>query len=199
MEVDTTSDPAARERELNSVSALTVIVLLGAMTMTFGAMIVVFFYRSQVGKNWGHLTVPPTLWLTTVLLVASSWTFERARATLAHNDQSAFHWLMQWTAGLASAFLLGQIVAWWQVLHSGVVLANNSHSWFIFLFSGLHGLHIAAGLTGIGYLLYRTREPATGPKYQMHTRVAARGVSLCWHYLDFLWIVMFLLLLTWKR
>jgi heme/copper-type cytochrome/quinol oxidase subunit 3 len=33
----------------------------------------------------------------------------------------------------------------------------------------------------------------------MHTRVVAKGVALCWHYLDFLWIVMFVLLLTWKR
>jgi heme/copper-type cytochrome/quinol oxidase subunit 3 len=59
-------------------------------------------------------------------------------------------------------------------------------------------LHIVAGLAGLAYLLVRTRVPASGPKYQMTTRVVAKGVSLFWHYLDFLWIVLFVLLLTWR-
>jgi heme/copper-type cytochrome/quinol oxidase subunit 3 len=79
------------------------------------------------------------------------------------------------------------------------VLQNNPHSWFIFLFSGLHGLHILLGLGGLAYLLMRTHLPAGGPKYRMKTRVIAHGVSLFWHYLDFLWIVMFVLLLSWRR
>jgi heme/copper-type cytochrome/quinol oxidase subunit 3 len=51
----------------------------------------------------------------------------------------------------------------------------------------------------LAYLVFRTREPASGPKYQMNTRVIANGVSIFWHYLDFLWIVLFTLLLTWRR
>ena len=43
------------------------------------------------------------------------------------------------------------------------------------------------------------REPASGPKYQMTTRAVAFGVSIFWHYLDFLWVVLFTLLLTWRR
>jgi cytochrome c oxidase subunit 3 len=199
IEVQSDKDGATREREMTSLSLVTVIVILATVTMTFGAMIAVFFYRSLAPQFWGHLTIPPLLWLTTGILLTSSVTFEKARQHLAVNDQIGFHRLMRWTTGLGVMFLLGQIAAALQILHSGVVLANNPHSWFIFLFSGLHGAHIVAGLIGLGYLLLRTKEPASGPRFQMTTRVVARSVSICWHYLDFLWLLMFTLLLLWKR
>jgi len=60
-------------------------------------------------------------------------------------------------------------------------------------------MHIVAGLGGLIYLLVRTRVPASGPKYQMTTRVVASGVAVFWHYLDFLWVVLFVLLLTWRQ
>ena len=192
-------DGTTREREMTSLSLVTVLVILATVTMTFGAMIAVFFYRSLAPQFWGHLKVPLVLWLTTGILLFSSMTFEKARQHLTDNDQIGFHHLLRWTTGLAVIFLFGQIAAGYQILHSGVVLASNPHSWFIFLFSGLHGVHIIAGLMGLGYLLWRTREPASGPRYQMTTRVLARGVSICWHYLDFLWLLMFALLLLWKR
>jgi heme/copper-type cytochrome/quinol oxidase subunit 3 len=48
-------------------------------------------------------------------------------------------------------------------------------------------------------LWYRTRELASGPKYQMGTRAGARAVGIFWHYMDVMWIVLFALLLFWRR
>ena len=167
--------------------------------MTFGAIIAVFIIRSQAPMFWGHLRIPGILWGTTAVLLASSVIFEMARRRLIRNDQRAFFRLAAWTAGLGLMFLAGQIAAWFQILDSGVILVRNPHSWFIFLFTGLHGLHIVAGLAGLGYLLVRTRVPASGPKFQMNTRAIATGVAIFWHYLDFVWLVLFGLLLTWRR
>jgi len=193
------TDSIARERDLNSLSVLTVTVVLATVTMTFGAMIAVFVIRSQAPLFWGRISLPRLLWVTTAILLASSATLERARNHLQHRNQGRFFRLIAWTTALGLIFLAGQIAAWFQILHSGVILARNPHSWFIFLFTGLHALHIVVGLSGLAYLLFRTREPASGPKYQMNTRVIANGVSIFWHYLDFLWIVLFTLLLTWRR
>ncbi|HEX4771444.1 MAG TPA: cytochrome c oxidase subunit 3 [Bryobacteraceae bacterium] len=188
-----------KERELNSMSLLTAGVVLATVTMTFGAMIAVFLVRANDSKYWGHIELPGILWLTTAVLLASTVTLEFSRRALAANDQPRAFRAFSWTAGLGLAFLGGQLIAWWQVLHSGVVLARNPHSWFIFLFTALHGVHILLGLAGLGYLVARTREAVTGPKYLMKTRVVANGVSVFWHYLDFLWIVLFGLLLLWRR
>ena len=173
-------------------------IVLATVTMTFGAMITVFIGRSEAPLFWGHLRVPRILWATTAILVASSATLEAARRKLRNQEQRGFFRLAACTTGLGVLFLAGQIAAWLQILKWGIRLSNNPHSWFIFLFTGLHGLHILLGLGGLLYLLMRTRVPASGPKYQMTTRVVANGVSLFWHYLDFLWIVLFVLLLTWR-
>ena len=198
--MQTAVETSTRERELNSLTNLTVIVVLATVTMTFGAIIAVFFVRSTGKMFWGHLHIPGVLWLTTALLLASSATLEKARRTLAvSDDQAGFFKLTALTTIFGALFLVGQVSAWVQILRSGIVLARNPHSWFVFLFTGLHGLHIVVGLAGLVYLLVRTRHPATGPKYRMKTRVAANGISVFWHYLDFLWMVLFVLLLTWRR
>ena len=192
-------ETSTRERELNSLAHVTVTVVLATVTMTFGAIITVFFVRSEGKMFWGHLHIPGVLWVTTALLLASSAVLENARRKLAASDQQHFFKFTSVATILGILFLVGQVSAWIQILHSGIVLARNPHSWFIFLFTGLHGLHIVVGLAGLVYLLMRTRRPASGPKYQMRTRVAANGISIFWHYLDFLWILLFVLLLTWRR
>lgn len=197
-EVQSVTESATRERDLNSLSLLTTIVVLATVTMTFGAMITVFIGRSGAPLFWGHIQVPKVLWATTTILLASSALLEAARRRLQAHDQRAFFRLTAYTTGLGVLFLAGQITAWFQILRSGITLAKNPHSWFIFLFTGLHGMHILVGLAGLVYLLVRTRVPATGPRYQMTTRVVANGVSVFWHYLDFLWIVLFILLLAWR-
>lgn len=197
--MQSTIDLAAQERELNSTSVLTVTIALATITMTFGALITVFFIRAEKNMLWGHVRIPSILWATTAILAASSVTLEGARRRLRGDNRAGFFRLTAWTTGLAVLFLAGQLAAWFQILHSGIVLAGNPHAWFIFLFSGLHGLHIVLGLGGLIYLLVRTREAASGPKYRMKTRAIAKGVSIFWHYLDFLWVVLFTLLLTWRR
>lgn len=198
-DVQNVTETTDRQKELNSLSIFTVIVMLATVTMTFGALITVFVMRSENAHLWGPIQIPGTLWATTAILLASSMTFEAAKHRLAQNHQRGFFWLMAWTTGLGVLFLIGQIIAGLQILHSGVILAHNAHSWFIFLFTGLHGLHIVAGLAGLIYLLHRTWQPASGPKYQIHTRAVANGVAVFWHYLDFVWFLLFALLLFWRR
>lgn len=190
---------APPERDLNSLSLFTVGVVLATVTMTFGAVIAIFLLRSQSPLYWGHIVLPRILWGTTAVLLASSFTLHAARRRLLRNDQRGFFRLMTWTTALGVLFLAGQITALLQILHGGVILTRNPHSWFIFLFSGLHGLHILVGLAGLTYLLMRTYEPASGPRYQMKTRAVANGIAVFWDYLDFLWILLFILLLTWRR
>lgn len=199
-QVQTTSTSSAPDTELTSTSLLTTALVLAAVTMTFGAIIAVFFIRSSGKMFWGHLQIPLTLWVTTALLAVSSITIEQGKRLLIlpeHRAQAFQRFGV--TTGLGVAFLLGQGVAWWQVLQSGVVLKNNPHSWFIFLFISLHGLHILLGVAAISYLVIRTREQASGPRFNAKTRAIALGVSIFWHYLGFLWVVLFALLLTWKR
>ncbi len=199
MEDVVVNDLHARERDLNSLSTITLALTLGFVTMTFGALISVFLLRGLQPEAWTQIQLPGVLWASTAVLIASSVLFHRARKELLANETEAFNRLMVWTIGLGVLFLLGQIAAGFEILRSGVVLANNPHSWFMFLFGGLHGLHIVAGLVGLVVLWYRTRERVSGPRYQMGTRAAAKAVGIFWHYMDGMWLLLFGLLLFWRR
>ena len=201
MQVPQTADPVSQKREsdLNGLYRIALIATLAFVTVTFSALALVFVLRSRVPLNWHHIILPPVLWFDTAVLIGSSITYEVAHRRLIHGDQRGFFRWMLLTTGLGVLFMLGQIVAWWQILAAGQVVTNNPHSSFFFLFSGMHGIHIVVGLAGLIALLYRTREPASGPRWQMNTRVLANAVALFWHYLDGLWVVLFALLLFVKR
>jgi cytochrome c oxidase subunit III len=199
--VNTLTDINAKqkERDLNALYQLGILVTLAVVTITFGSLIFAFVYRSEVPQNWKHIELPQTLWVSTILLLVSSALIEAGRRRLKLGDQRTFYRIMWWATGFGFLFLAAQLTAWFQILRTGVLLDRNPHSSFIFIFSGMHGVHILIGLAGLFYLLRRTREHASGPKYQMTTRVWANAVASFWHYLDFVWIVLFVLLLTWKR
>jgi cytochrome c oxidase subunit 3 len=197
--VTTAPEIVARERELNSLYIITVIVILVIVTATFGALIFAFWWRSQNDYLWNHLQIPSLLWLTTAILIGSSVMLERARTSMKTGNQPVFFRDVQWTTALGVLFLLGQGAAWLQVMRSNVALTNDKHHWFILIFSGMHAVHILAGLGALGYLLYRAREVVSGPRYQMTTRAYTNALTIFWHYLGFVWIVLFALLLTWRR
>jgi cytochrome c oxidase subunit 3 len=198
-EVHTAPEMVAREREMNSLYMVTAIVVLAIVTATFGALIFAFLWRSQNSYLWGHLRIPSLLWVTTPRLLVSSALLERARRSLKAGDRTGFLRFLRWTTGLGFLFLVGQGAAWLQVVRSNVILQFDKHAWFIFLFSGMHALHILAGVGGLAYLLYRASEPASGPRYRMTTRALMNALAIFWHYLGFMWVLLFGLLLTWRR
>jgi cytochrome c oxidase subunit 3 len=176
-----------------------ILITLGIVTITFGSLVFAFVYRSYSEKFWSHIELPKVLWVSTAVLLASSAALALAQRRVRQGAEESFHRLVQVATGLGLLFLGLQLVAWRQILRAGVSLDSNPHSAFIFIFSGLHGAHILVGLAGLFYLLHRTKEPVSGPKYRMTTRVWANAVTVFWHFMDFVWIALFWMLLVWKR
>jgi len=68
----------------------------------------------------------------------------------------------------------------------------NTHIFFgiYFLMTGLHGIHVLAGMALIGWVLVRTRRGDFGPDYFSPVDF----VGLYWHIVDLVWIFLFPLL-----
>lgn len=93
-------------------------------------------------------------------------------------------------AGLSDAYLHGE-----QPVAGGPGLAappKNAHRFFgfYFLLTGLHALHLLAGLVLVVWLLVRASQGVFGPWY--YTPV--ENVGLYWHLVDIIWIFLFPLL-----
>jgi cytochrome c oxidase subunit 3 len=70
---------------------------------------------------------------------------------------------------------------------------------FVYLFSGLHFLHVLIGLLGLGWIWwdsYQSRTYVEGYIQSLNPQKMTRWkmVSIFWHFLDVLWIILFALL-----
>ena len=171
-------------------------ILLAAIVMIFVALGSAYIFLSG-GAQWQPVRMPKAFILSTGLILISSGTIEAARREIHHeNSQRYARWLLA-TLLLGAAFVCSQLVGWKQLVGEGVYLSGNPHSSFFYLFTGAHGIHLLGGMVALSYLALRARKLVFGVSSEK--RVAATdAVSLYWHFMDGLWVALFLLLLFWK-
>ena len=139
---------------------------------------------------WQNVALPASLWANTFVLLASSVTMEWTRRRTVEGDTASAKKWMAATGALGAAFLGGQILAWSELAGAGIYLASTLHSSFLYILTGMHGLHLAGGIAALAYVaagLFRNRYSAAGHE----------PVTLCatyWHFMDGLWVYLFLLL-----
>jgi cytochrome c oxidase subunit 3 len=173
-------------------------VALAGVAMLFTALTSAYIVRANLANDWRPIAMPRVLWLSTALIVASSVTFEIARRGLKKGRSIVYsRWLLA-TVVLGLAFLASQILAWRQLVAQGIYISSNPHSSFFYVLTGAHGLHLLGGILGLDFLLLRSwrkrREENAGERRQ----AIAGAVALYWHFMDGLWIYLFLLLFLWR-
>ena len=171
---------------------------LAAIAMTFAAFTSAMIVRQGGSTDWQHFTLPSILYLSTVVLLASSGVLEVARkrvaayvhgAPISRSSASVWLWL---TLGLGLLFVACQYRGWLQLRSQGLYLATNPSSSFFYLFTGLHAVHVIGGLAGITLAIWRFSKRAC--TLQVST---LSTVAYYWHFMNVLWI--YLLLLLWMR
>jgi heme/copper-type cytochrome/quinol oxidase subunit 3 len=121
----------------------------------------------------------------TLALLASS-----ATIWLAGRGSSAGRVRRGWlaaTIGLGAIFLVGQSREYWRLLHADITLSRDRFGTLFYTLTGIHGLHVAAGVTMMLVLLglvWRSTKIALD-------RVALESVALYWHLVDVVWVVIF--------
>jgi cytochrome c oxidase subunit 3 len=172
-------------------------VVLAAITMMFTALTSAYIIRGA-SPDWRAIAMPRILYFSSALILASSVTFEIARRSLKrHNDQAYNRWLLV-TVLLGLGFLASQLFAWRQLVAQGIYLSNNPYSAFFYLLTGAHGLHLLGGIVALDYLLLRTWRKQDEPHAELKRQAVANAVGVYWHFMDGLWIYLFLLLLLWR-
>ena len=142
--------------------------------------------------DWRPLDDPQILWFNTVLLILGSIALQRARSAAKKDDiKGVRNGLL--AAGLFTmGFLAGQFFAWQELLASGFYATVNPAYAFFYLFTALHGAHLAGGL----WVWARTTRKVWQGTEVEKVRMSVRLCSLYWHYLLLVWLIMFSLLLS---
>ena len=166
-------------------------VALGAIAMFFVALASASIVRRGLASDWQPFELPRILWLDTLILVASSVTLAHStRRFLAQQFEEFRHW---WgvTTILGIFFLVGQVIAWWRLVSSGIFLSTSPNSGFFYVFTVAHGLHLLGGIVGL--LVVVRSSPSL-----MLRKTATEVVALYWHCMTALWLAVFLFLVATK-
>lgn len=175
---------------------ITMWVVLAAVVMMFAALSSAYIILSP-GEQSSAVVMPPMFFLSTGIILVSSWSFEKAKRSLKQGVRIRYLRWIWLTLLLGLAFLVAQFMGWRELAAQGVYFASHPHSSFFYFFTGVHGVHLMGGMLGLFYLILRmkrNRESLISPR----TITSAEVVSLYWHTMDGLWLWLFLLLLVWK-
>lgn len=177
-----------------------VFVGIASILMMFSALASAYVVRSGLpGRAWEQTPVSPFLWLSTALIVLSSFTIAFALRALRRHEGAAFRRWLGLTLALGIGFLASQLLAWRQLVAGGFYLASNPHSSFFYVLTGLHGVHLVGGIAGLAYVLSKAlRSSAGGGRGEVRLRTLADVVAIYWHFMDGLWVFLFLLLFLWR-
>ncbi|MBA2704883.1 MAG: cytochrome c oxidase subunit 3 [Blastocatellia bacterium] len=174
-------------------------VAMASILMLFTALSSAYIVRAASANDWQPLRMPRVLLLSTALIIFSSVTLEFARRKLKSGEQSAHKRLLVLTALLGLGFLGSQLFAWRGLARQGIYISSNPHSSFFYLLTATHGMHLLGGLAGLGFLMSRSRLSTDDELAAAKRQAQTDAVSLYWHFMDFLWIYLFLLLFLWRQ
>lgn len=174
-------------------------VALASILMLFTALSSAYIVRAASANDWQALRMPRVLLLSTALIIVSSITLEFARRKLKSGEQSAHKNLLVITGLLGLGFLGSQLLAWKELARQGIYISSNPHSSFFYLLTATHGVHLLGGLAGLGFLTLRSRLRTDDELAVIKSQAQTDAVSLYWHFMDALWIYLFLLLFLWRQ
>jgi cytochrome c oxidase subunit 3 len=139
---------------------------------------------------WQDIAIPRLLWLNTAVLLASSVTFELGRRAVRANQLAAMKRWLAFSGVLGLLFLVGQVIAWRQLVAAGVHLASTLHSSFFYVLTGIHGVHLLGGMAGLAFVLGKAFNDRLTPSDHEPLDLCAKY----WHFMDALWLYLAMLL-----
>jgi cytochrome c oxidase subunit III len=162
--------------------------LIAAESAIFSIFVVAYVYyigRSLSGPTPQVLSVPI---LGTVFLLSSSITIWLAERALSRRATSSFRLFWGLTILFGAIFLTGTAREWHKLITvDGLTVSTNLFGTTFYSLVGLHALHVIVGLILLTTVLIFSVIGALRPRDTERVQV----LSLYWHFVDAVWVVVF--------
>jgi heme/copper-type cytochrome/quinol oxidase subunit 3 len=174
---------------------LGVAAFLGSESVFFALLILAYAYfrPQETGPDTAATSLNPALMLPfSVMLWASSATVWRAVKNLQQGAHSrAWLWLTT-TVVLGVAFLIGEGLEWSGLISSGISVHESLFGTTFFTLTGFHGFHVLVGLIALCIFLgLGVVANARGDKSLLPRHTSLDAISLYWHFVDGVWVIIF--------
>ena len=175
--------------ELPSRGRVGMLSLIAAESAIFTIFVVAYLFyigKSQTGPMPSEVLRVPVFY--TICLLSSSLTIHLAARALHHGGIKMFGALWFVTLALGATFLFGTTKEWHHLIYDeGLTISTNLFGTTYYSLVGLHAFHVTAGLLGLFTVLAFT---LLGKLRQEHAE-RVDVLSLYWHFVDAVWVVVF--------
>jgi len=176
------------------------LILLFAMVSMFMmfAGLTSAFVVSKSRADWlKDFQIPTAFYLSTAVILSCSVTFHLAKKAVQKNNRNATTSFLLATLALGIGFVILQFVGFRQIVDSGYYFtgsASSITSTFLYVVTILHLAHLSGGLISLLIIIYNHFKQ----KYNSTQTLGIELGAMYWHFLDFLWVYLFLFLYFFK-
>ncbi len=168
------------------------ILFLVSEAIMFAAFFGQYFYNRVQAVQWppeGFERVPafPLGLALTVLLAISGITAHNAQTAIRRDDRDALQGWLIVTILLGVAFLSGQAFEYATFIGEGFTLSSGIYGTVFYSLTGLHGLHVTAGVLVLTTVLIRVFLGHFSPARHF----GIEGAVLYWHFVDIVWFALY--------
>lgn len=166
---------------------------IGSVVMLFASLTSAYIVRQAEG-NWLYFELPGILTVSTVVILLSSVTMQLAYWSARKDNLQNVKTMVVATTLLGFAFLVLQFLGWKDLVTNQIYLVGNPSGSFLYVITGLHGLHI---LSAIVFLLIVL---VSAFRFRIHSKSLLQ-IEMCttyWHFLGGLWLYLFVFLLLYR-
>lgn len=169
--------------------------ILLIVLMTFGGLIGAYVVlATNQSLEWKPFGLPFQVWISTALIIVSSFDYELAKKHLLEgNQQKARKWFFI-TGILGAIFIASQIMAWITLVNRGYYAQGNPYAGLFYILTGVHAVHVVGGIISLGFIILKTQIETDDADELLKRQWFAKVVAWYWHFIGILWLVLFALL-----
>lgn len=189
----------AEEHKLRTARSYKLLLLFAmiSMIMMFAGLTSAFVV-SKSRVDWlKDFQLPSAFFFSTVVIIGCSLTFHLAKKAIQKDNQKATTAFLLATLALGVLFVFLQFVGFSQIVANGYYFTGAESSittTFLYIVTVVHLLHLAGGLIALLIIIYKQLKQ----KYNSTQTLGIELGVMYWHFLDLLWVYLFLFLYFFK-
>lgn len=163
---------------------------LVTIVMIFAALTSAYIVRQSEG-NWLEYDLPTIFWYTSGIVIVSSVFLQYAYSSAKKDNIAGLRTGLGLAVLFGIAFLVGQWYSWVALVDENVFFVGNPSGSFLYVFTGLHAVHLISGVIFLIIVLISTF------RYKVHSKSmdTLEMATTFWHFLAALWLYLFMFLL----
>jgi cytochrome c oxidase subunit 3 len=196
MTLDKLTPAEEKARNERSYKLLLLFAML-SMTMMFAGLTSAFVVSKSRADWLKDFQMPAAFFISTVVIIGCSVTFHLAKKAIQKDNRNATTSFLLGTLALGILFVILQFMGFAQVVASGYYFtgsASNITTTFLYVVTIVHLAHLAGGLISLLIVIYNHFKQ----KYNSTQTLGIELGAMYWHFLDLLWVYLFLFLYFFK-